>query len=46
MVYGRKQDQVNENKMWDYVSYPYPHGKLSKEYNVFFNHNQIASLFF
>ncbi|TCJ80638.1 UNVERIFIED_ORG: uncharacterized protein DUF4176 [Bacillus cereus] len=46
MVYGRKQGQVNENKMWDYVSYLYPQGKLSKEYNVFFNHNQIASLFF
>ncbi|OFD12394.1 hypothetical protein BTGOE6_01940 [Bacillus wiedmannii] len=22
--------------MWDYVSCPYPHGNLSKEYNVFF----------
>ncbi|WP_433996870.1 DUF4176 domain-containing protein [Bacillus wiedmannii] len=29
MVYGRKQGQVNENKMWDCVSYPYPHGKFS-----------------
>ena len=36
MIYGRKQGQVNENKMWDYVSCPYPHGNLSKEYNVFF----------
>jgi hypothetical protein len=46
MVYGRKQQQVNEDKMWDYVSCPYPHGNLSKDYNVFFNHNQIASLLF
>ncbi|MFC8053283.1 DUF4176 domain-containing protein [Bacillus cereus] len=46
VIYGRKQGQVNGNKMWDYVSCPYPHGNLSKEYNVFFNHNQIASLFF
>ncbi|EMA6343382.1 DUF4176 domain-containing protein [Bacillus cytotoxicus] len=46
MIYGRKQQQANENKMWDYVSCPYPHGNLSKEYNVFFNHNQIARLFF
>lgn len=22
MIYGRKQGQVNENKMWDYVSCP------------------------
>ncbi|MFK4432520.1 Uncharacterized protein BCZB5J_06359 [Bacillus cereus] len=36
MIYGRKQGQVNGNKMWDYVSCPYPHGNLSKEYNVFF----------
>ncbi|MCU5576174.1 DUF4176 domain-containing protein [Bacillus wiedmannii] len=36
VIYGRKQGQVNGNKMWDYVSCPYPHGNLSKEYNVFF----------
>lgn len=45
MIYGRKQQQA-DNKLWDYVSCPYPHGNLSKEYNVFFNHNQIAHLLF
>lgn len=45
MIYGRKQQQA-DNKLWDYVSCPYPHGNLSKEYNVFFNHNQIIHLLF
>ena len=45
MIYGRKQQQ-SDNKLWDYVACPYPHGNLSKEYNVFFNHNQIVHLLF
>ncbi|PRT08298.1 hypothetical protein C6356_08075 [Bacillus wiedmannii] len=45
MIYGRKQQQA-DNKLWDYVSCSYPHGNLSKEYNVFFNHNQIIHLLF
>ncbi|MED2933074.1 DUF4176 domain-containing protein [Bacillus wiedmannii] len=45
MIYGRKQQQA-DNKLWDYVSCPYPHGNLSKEYNVFFDHNQIIHLLF
>ncbi|HDR4481007.1 TPA: DUF4176 domain-containing protein [Bacillus cereus] len=32
--------------MWDYVSWSYFHGNLSKDYNLFFNYNQITSLLF
>ncbi|WP_028402314.1 DUF4176 domain-containing protein [Ectobacillus panaciterrae] len=46
MVYGRKQQQADQNKIWDYVACLYPHGNLSKEYNIFFDHNQISDLFF
>ncbi|PLT30783.1 DUF4176 domain-containing protein [Peribacillus deserti] len=46
MVYGRKQKQNNSETIWDYVACPYPHGHISSEYNIFFNHDQIHQLMF
>src|SRR5699024_3504866 len=41
MIYGRKQQQADKQKIWDYVACPYPQGHLSGETNVFFNHEHI-----
>jgi hypothetical protein len=46
MIYGRKQQQVGQQKLWDYVACPYPQGHLSNETNVFFNHDQIKNIIF
>lgn len=35
MIYDKKQQQVSEDKMWDYVSCPYLHRNLPEEYNMF-----------
>ncbi|MFJ8071276.1 DUF4176 domain-containing protein [Peribacillus sp. NPDC096447] len=44
MIYGRKQQQEGQNKIWDYVGCPYPQGHLSEDTNVFFNHSQIKEV--
>ena len=46
MIYGRKQQQSKEKKIWDYVGCLYPYGNLSKDYNVFFDHIQIEEILF
>ncbi|MBM7643967.1 hypothetical protein JOD45_000158 [Scopulibacillus daqui] len=46
MIYGRKQKRENESKIWDYVGCPYPQGNISKDYNIFFDHNQILKVIF
>ncbi|KMJ56588.1 hypothetical protein AB685_21100 [Bacillus sp. LL01] len=46
MVYGRKQEQLKEEKIWDYVACPYPQGHISNETNVFFNHEHIKEVVF
>ncbi|MBM7605177.1 hypothetical protein JOC75_003200 [Metabacillus crassostreae] len=44
MIYGRKQQQEDNDIIWDYVGCPYPQGHLSHETNVFFNQNQIIKV--
>lgn len=46
MIYGRKQQQADKQKIWDYVACPYPQGHISDETNVFFNHEQIKQVIF
>lgn len=46
MVYGRKQLQENNDIVWDYVACPYPQGFLTKDTNVFFQHNQITQVIY
>lgn len=46
MIYGRMQTQNNEDAIWDYVGCPYPMGYISKDYNIFFNNNQIHEIVF
>jgi len=44
MVYGREQLQTSSNKVYDYVSVPYPEGNISEDYNLFFNHDMIEDV--
>ncbi|WP_163527037.1 DUF4176 domain-containing protein [Halobacillus ihumii] len=44
MIYGRKQEQANNDKIWDYVACPYPQGHISNDTNVFFDHSQIREV--
>lgn len=46
MIYGRKQQQEDKDKIWDYVACPYPQGHISDESNIFFNHKQIREIIF
>lgn len=46
MIYGRKQQQADKDKIWDYVACPYPQGHLSDETNIFFNNEQIKQIIF
>jgi hypothetical protein len=46
MIYGRKQLQQDSDAEWDYVACPYPHGNISKDYNIFFNHKSIHTVIF
>ncbi len=44
MIYGRKQMQQGKQKIWDYVACLYPEGNIGDEYNVFFQHEEIAKI--
>src|SRR5699024_237850 len=46
MIYGRKQQQADKDKIWDYVACSYPQGHLSDETNIFFNNEQIKQIIF
>ncbi|MCM3761165.1 DUF4176 domain-containing protein [Alkalihalobacillus oceani] len=46
MIYGRKQEQGEKQKIWDYVACPYPQGHLSNDTNVFFDRDQIETVVF
>lgn len=46
MIYGRKQIQSGNDEIWDYVACFYPEGNISSNYNVFFNHEDIARVLF
>ena len=45
MIYGRKQMQEGNNRIWDYVACLYPEGNLGDEYNVFFQHEEIQNVY-
>ncbi|MCM3781820.1 DUF4176 domain-containing protein [Neobacillus mesonae] len=44
MIYGRMQVDSDTLAIWDYVACYYPHGNISKDSNVFFNHEDISEL--
>lgn len=46
MIYGRKQFQAGNTKEWDYVACLYPEGNITEDYNVFFNHDEIDTIYF
>ncbi|MGV2939658.1 DUF4176 domain-containing protein [Mesobacillus sp. LC4] len=46
MIYGRKQKELNSDKVWDYIACLYPEGNLNEEYMYLFNHDQIEKVFF
>ncbi|QCT03025.1 hypothetical protein E6C60_2313 [Paenibacillus algicola] len=46
MIYGRMQNDSKSGKRWDYVACFYPHGNLTADSNVFFNHKDISEIVF
>ncbi|KZS43524.1 DUF4176 domain-containing protein [Paenibacillus glucanolyticus] len=46
MIYGRMQNDSKTLKRWDYVACFYPHGNLTKDSNIFFNHEDISEVVF
>ena len=45
MIYGRKQMQEGNERIWDYVACLYPEGNLGDQYNVFFQHEEIGEVY-
>ncbi|MBO0958730.1 DUF4176 domain-containing protein [Neobacillus sp. MM2021_6] len=46
MIYGRKQQELNTNKIWDYIACLYPEGNINEQYMYLFNHDQIDKIYF
>ncbi|MBY0030414.1 MULTISPECIES: DUF4176 domain-containing protein [Priestia] len=46
MVYGQNQRQESSQKIFDYVSVPYPEGNISSDYNVFFDRSRIEKVLY
>ncbi|OIB02857.1 hypothetical protein AK95_32455 [Paenibacillus sp. LC231] len=46
MIYGRMQNDSKTLKRWDYVACFYPHGNLTADSNIFFNHKDISEIVF
>ncbi|MGG3279486.1 DUF4176 domain-containing protein [Paenibacillus solani] len=46
MIYGRMQNDSKTLKRWDYVACFYPHGNLTADSNIFFNHQDISEIVF
>ncbi|MDQ0885072.1 hypothetical protein QFZ81_000160 [Paenibacillus sp. V4I9] len=46
MIYGRKQQQITTNQVWDYTGCLYPEGNINEEYMYLFNHSQIEKIYF
>lgn len=45
MIFGVKQT-VKDNEVFDYIGVPYPEGNIGIKYHIFFNNNQIESIYF
>ncbi|MEH7013499.1 DUF4176 domain-containing protein [Neobacillus niacini] len=46
MIYGRNQQQIDTDQVWDYIACLYPEGNISEEYMYLFNHEQIDKVYF
>ncbi|MCM3773366.1 MULTISPECIES: DUF4176 domain-containing protein [Priestia] len=46
MIYGQNQKQESSQKIFDYVSVPYPEGNISSDYNVFFDRSRIEKVLY
>lgn len=46
MIYGRKQQDSETKKIWDYVACLYPEGNIDPSKSYLFNHEQIDTVFF
>lgn len=46
LIYGRKQYDINREKIWDYVACLYPEGNISSEYTFLFNKDDIKTVIY
>ena len=46
MIYGRKQKNIKNNTIWDYVACMYPEGNIGDEYTIFFDNKDIENILF
>jgi hypothetical protein len=45
MIYGRRQQQVSNGTIWDYVACLYPEGNITENETYLFNHDQIQQIY-
>ena len=46
MIYGIKQINEADGKVYDYIACLYPEGNIGEEYNYLFNHDDIEKVDF
>lgn len=46
MIYGRKQIDMENSKVWDYLACLYPEGNINSDFNFLFNHEDIEEVVF
>ena len=46
MIYGRRQNRINESKEYDYIACLYPEGNINVNYMYLFNNEDIDTVVF
>ena len=46
MIYGRRQNRINEPKEYDYIACLYPEGNINVNYMYLFNNEDIDTVVF
>lgn len=46
MIYGRRQNRINETKEYDYIACLYPEGNINVNYMYLFNNEDIDTVVF
>ena len=46
MIFGVKQKNLESEEVFDYIGVPFPEGNIGSEYQLFFNHKNIAEVRF
>lgn len=46
MVFGRRMQEADSGRSWDYIACPFPEGNMGEEFTYLFDHEQVERVFF